>query len=122
MSNFHITGNLTVDGKGTVKGKNIPTKISFSRFMRWEQANQAKSGSATCSFTNVFSGTSGNLAPNEFISSVTLHTHGNAYSNSALAFMTSLEISDTQIKVGWYRDSNDNSNNIRIFAIVCKYE
>lgn len=122
MSNFHVTGNLTVDGVGTVKGRNIPTKISFSRFMRWEQSNQAQSGEAVCNFNNVFAGTEGNLAPNEFISSVTLHTHGNAYSNSALAFMTSLSVTDSSLTVGWYRSNNDNNNNIRIFAIVCKYE
>lgn len=122
MSNFHVTGNLTVDGNGILKGKNIPTKISFSRYMRWEQTNNAQSGTQTCSFTSVYAGTSGNLAANEFISSVTLDTHGNAYGNNALSFMTSLEISDTQMKVGWYRDSNDNNNSIRIFAIVCKYE
>ena len=105
-----------------MKGKNIPTKISFSRYMRWEQSNQAQSGNATCNFNSVFAGTAGNLADNEFISSVTIFTCGNAYSNQALAFMTALEVTDSSLTVGWYRNNNDNTNNIRIFAIVCKYE
>lgn len=100
----------------------IPTKISFSRYMRWETSNQAQSGTVTCNFGSVFAGTAGNLADNEFISCVTVHTHGAAYDNRALAFMTSLSITSSSMTVGWYRDSNDNTNLIRIFAMVCKYE
>ena len=90
--------------------------------MRWEQSNQAQSGSVVCNFNNVYAGTAGNLADNEFISSVTLATFGNAYANQALAFMTSLSVTDSSLTVGWHRNSNDNTNNIRVFAIVCKYE
>lgn len=90
--------------------------------MRWEQSNQAQSGIATCNFNSIYAGTAGNLAANEFISSVTIFTCGNAYSNQALAFMTSLSVTDSSLTVGWYRNNNDNNNNIRIFAIVCKYE
>ena len=90
--------------------------------MRWEQSNRAQSGTQTCSFTSIYAGTSGNLADNEFISSVTLQTETPAYNNNALAFITGLEISKTQLKVHWYRNENDNENNMRIMAIVCKFE
>lgn len=97
-------------------------KVSFSRFVRWEQSNQAASGTQTCSFSNVSGGTSGDLASNEFISSVTVQTFGNAYSNGALAFMTSLVVASDHLEVGWARSNNDNTNNIRIFAIINKLD
>lgn len=120
--NQSINGTLSISESASIAGRNIPTKISFSRFMRWEQTNTAQSGTQTCSFTNIYEGTAGNLADNEFISSVTLASLGGAYSNLALAFVTGLEISSTQIKVSWYRNNNDNNNLLRIFALVCKYE
>ena len=90
--------------------------------MRWEQSNQAASGTQTCSFSNVSGGTSGDLSSNEFISSVTVQTFGNAYSNGALAFMTSLVVASDHLEVGWARSNNDNTNNIRIFAIINKLD
>lgn len=90
--------------------------------MRWEQSNQAQDGTQTCSFTSIYAGTAGNLADNEFITSVTLTAVSNAYSNNAISFMTSFSFTNTELKVSWYRNSNDNQNMMRIMAIVCKYE
>lgn len=99
------------------------SKISFSRYMRWEQQNNSQSGTQTCSFTSIFDGTSGNLANNEFISGVTLTSAGSGqYSNNAIPFITGFSYTNSSASVSWYRNLNDGNNYLRIMVIVCKYE
>lgn len=99
-------------------------KVSFSRYMRWETTTStAQEGWQYCSFTSVSDGTSGNLADNEFITSVDLTSAGaGQYDNRCIPFNCGFTFTNSGLTAHWWRELNDGNNYLRIIAIVCKFE